>query len=98
MQGVNMGNRTNIDYIGGTSARRIDSVSNEALIVSYDCDANDARKNAVLFCGDQTSQINGQSKCVTQPSCEIITKAQYLFGALFCFAGSILTYYLGILF
>ena len=93
-----MGNRTNIDYIGGTSARRIDSVSNDALIVSYDCAANGARKNAVLSCGDQPSQIGGQFQCTTRPSCETITKAQYLFGALFCFAGSVLTYFLGILF
>ena len=93
-----MGNRTNIDYIGGTSARRIDSVSNDALIVSYDFAANDARNNAVLFCGDQSSRINEQFQRVAQSNCEVITKGQYLFGAFFCFAGSILTYFLGVLF
>lgn len=97
-----MGNRTNIDYIGGTSARRIDSVSNDALIVSYDCAANVARQNTALPCGNQLSRIDGQSQCVAQlnygTNCGTITKGQYLFGTLFCFAGSVLTYFLGVLF
>ena len=93
-----MGNRTNIDYIGGTSARRLDCISNDALIVSYDSAANVARQNTALLCGNQLSRIDRQSQCATQPSYETITKAQYLFGALFCFTGSILTYFLGILF
>lgn len=93
-----MGNRTNIDYIGGTSARRVDCISNDALIVSYDCAANEVRNKTSLFCGDQPSRIGGQFQCTTQPDHEVITKGQYLFGALFCFAGSVLTYFLGILF
>ena len=93
-----MGNRTNIDYISGTTARRIDCISNDALIVSYDCAVNVARQSAALPCGDQSFRIGEQSQCVAQPNYGTITKGQYFFGALFCFAGSVLTYFLGVLF
>ncbi len=93
-----MGNRTNIDYIRGTTARRIDCISNDALIVSYDSAANVARQNTALLCGNQLSRIDRQSQCAAQLNYGTITKGQYLFGAFFCFAGSVLTYFLGVLF